>query len=134
MTPPCPCDCLNICHRVDPLEQLGVNCCAPGHLQLYTTAKRSLHSLSQHIDFDWDLKLATFQLQVTTSASLFSVFSPGSRSIPGSADRCFQGRWLSGNKSAEIPNLKCSVTGRSNCNRKAIITYSSSGRERFHAP
>lgn len=52
MTPPCPCDCLNICHRVDPLEQLGVNCCAPGHLQLYTTAKRSLHSLSQHIDFD----------------------------------------------------------------------------------
>lgn len=65
--------------------------------------------------------------------TLQCVFS-GSRSIPGSADRCFQGHWLLGNKSAEIPNLNGalhSITGRSNCNRKAIITHSSSGSERL---
>ena len=115
------------------------------------TQKRGALLHFPNTDFRCELQLANIQLQVTTSLyfsapvippeftvdliSLQHVFS-GSRSIAGSADRCFQGRWLLGNKSAEIPNLNGalhSITGRSNCNRKAIITYSSSGRERLFA-
>lgn len=80
-------------------------------------------SCNSHTEFTVDL------------ITLQCVFS-GSRSIPGSDYRCFQGHWLLGNKSAEIPNLNGalhSITGRSNCNRKAIITYSSSSRERLFA-
>lgn len=119
------------------LGQLGL--IAPGNIYLYTTAKRSLCSLSQN--FNWDLQLATVQLRVTASTLLFSCISHTEftvdlvtlRSIPGTADRCFQGRWLSGNKSTEMANLNGplhSVTGRSNCNRKpSSPTHQVAGRD-----
>lgn len=64
----------------------------------------------------------------TVDLTIQSCVCFGSWSIPCWANRCFQGHRLLGNKSAEIPNLNGvlpSITGRWNCNRKAIIIYSS---------
>lgn len=142
---------LYLSHWVCSLEQSGVHCLFGAPLTVHNSRKRSLHSLSQHI-IQLGLQRATFQLRVTTSlyfsatvihthnsprtSSLCSVFSPGADPSLAALTDVFKDTGCWGNKSAEIPNLNGalrSIIATSNCNRKAIITYSSSGRERLFA-
>lgn len=115
-------------------------------------AKRSLYSLSQKSTgkYNWQLSScksqllpyfsAVFHLYFTQNSkwtsSFCNVHSPAADPFLAALTDVSKDAGFQGIKSSEMPNLNSPlhlVTGRSNCNRKAIITYSSSGRRRFYA-
>lgn len=126
-----------------PLEQLGVNCPTPP-LSAAAGGKR-LHSLllissgisagtvptaSHSYSFLFSYYISTRIHCGPHHPVLFSFWEP---IHPWLCWQMFSGTVLLGNKSAGIPYLNGtlhSITGRLNCNRKAIVAYLSSCRER----